>query len=287
MTFPYKAIFVDLDGTLLNSHKTISENNLNCLNSFIEQGIHVVVATGRTIRSVQKVLTSELNLTTPVITLNGSDIRSKIDGYSLSISYLDNAIRDNILEFCQYAIQEFHIKNILVDTGNSFYILDEHNIDREEFTNHYENPPQLLDLTKPFQEQVVSFLFLLSDDSCRKEFIESQKKLLPSDAKVCTFNGWPWIEIGSPKINKGAAMEFVCNLLGITCEDVIAFGDGENDVEMLERAGLGVAMANADEHARKAANVQTTSHDEDGVAYFLNQLHDINSNKNIFPQNSI
>ncbi len=271
MTFPYKAIFVDLDGTLLNSQKLISPRNLACLNSFIEQGIHVVIATGRTIKSIRMVA-SQLNLKTPVITLNGSNIQSGISGYSINISYLDNHIRDSIYEFFKYAISQFHIRNILVDTGDSFFVLKPHDINISEFMNHYDEQPLLLDLNSPPQQQIVSFLFLLSDDSNREEFIIAQKKVLPKEAKVCTFNGWPWIEIGSPKTNKGSAMEFVCEQLGITCKDIIAFGDGENDVEMLQKAGLGVAMANADIHALQAANTKTGTHDEDGVACFLEKI---------------
>src|SRR6185503_4983724 len=131
------------DGTLLNSEKNISPKNLSCLNHFIQNGVHVVVATGRTIKSVRKV-TSELNLQTPVITLNGSNIHSDINGYSMSLSYLESRIRDNIFAFCKYAISQFNVRNILVDTGYSFFVLNQHNVDLEEFMSHYDDPPRLL-----------------------------------------------------------------------------------------------------------------------------------------------
>jgi Cof subfamily protein (haloacid dehalogenase superfamily) len=151
-------------------------------------------------------------------------------------------------------------------------VLNPHSSNLDEFLHHYEQKPDFFDLNFPIDEQIISFLFLLSDQTNRGEFIQAQKKILPKEVKICTFNGWPWIEIGSPNTNKGFAMEFVCGHLGISCQDVIAFGDGENDVEMLKMAGLGVAMANADEHAIQAADATALSHDEDGVAVFLENL---------------
>jgi Cof subfamily protein (haloacid dehalogenase superfamily) len=271
MTFPFKAIFVDLDGTLLNSKKEISSLNLDCLNKFIENGIDVIIATGRTIKSVRKV-TKGLNLKSPIITLNGSNIHNQIDGYAMSVSYIENSLKDHIFEFCRRSIENFNIKNILVDTANYFFVLNPHNLDLEEFMNHYDTPPKLLDLNNPPEDSVVSFLFLLEDEAQRIEFINSHNQFLPQKVKLCTFNGWPWIEIGSPNTNKGSAMEFVCEHLGIECKDVIAFGDGHNDVEMLQNAGLGVAMANSDNHALNAAKTKTKSHDDDGVAWFLYNL---------------
>ena len=98
MGFNYKAIFVDLDGTLLNSHKVISQKNLKCLNEFVDNGVPVVIATGRTLKSVKKV-TQGLKLETPVITLNGNDIRKSLDGYSMMLSYVDNKLKEAVISF--------------------------------------------------------------------------------------------------------------------------------------------------------------------------------------------
>lgn len=161
MDFKYKAIFVDLDGTLLNSHKKISQKNLDCLNKQIENGIHVVIATGRTLKSVKKV-TEGLNVETPVITLNGSDIKKSIDGYSMRLSYIDNKLRDIVFSLCKNIINgagegAYKIQNILVDTANGFYCLHPGHIDIEEFTYHYDVEVQDLDLDNLPSEPIVSF----------------------------------------------------------------------------------------------------------------------------------
>ncbi len=277
MSFNYKAIFVDLDGTLLNSKKNISSRNLACLNNFIARGIHVVIATGRTIKSVRKV-TEGLKVSAPVITLNGNDIRKNIaDEFSTLLSFIDNNLRNAIYEMARQILNnssETVIENILVDTSSGFYCLHPHLLDPSEFTSHYDTDVKVLDLDRPPSEPVVSFLFLLSPESDREFFLKTQGEVFLKNynAKFCTFNGWPWIEIGSPVVNKGTAMKYVCDYLGIKIADVIAFGDGENDVEMLEEAGLGVAMANADIHALKIAKAKALSNDDDGVSIFLEQL---------------
>ncbi len=278
MGFNYKAIFVDLDGTLLNSHKVISQKNLECLNSFIEMGVSVVIATGRTIKSVKNI-TKGLKLNTPVITLNGSDIRKSVDGYSMMLAYIDNQLKNAIFAICKNIINgnsNYCIQNLLVDTANGFYCLHPHHLDINEFSFHYDSDVKELDIDNPPKESIVSFLFLLTPDSNRQAFLNEQSEVLkPFNAKFCTFNGWSWIELGSSKANKGIAMHYVCDYLGIQIKDVIAFGDGENDVEMLAEAGLGVAMANADSHALQIAKAKALSNDEDGVSIFLEHLKQV------------
>lgn len=278
MGFNYKAIFVDLDGTLLNSQKVISQKNLDCLNKFVDMGVPVVIATGRTLKSVKNV-TQGLKINTPVITLNGSDIRKSIDGYSMMLAYIDNQLKEAIFSMCKNIINgnsDYCIQNILVDTANGFYCLHPHHLDTDEFSFHYDSDVKELDIDNPPKEAIVSFLFLLTPDSNRQAFLDEQTEVLKSfKAKFCTFNGWPWIELGSSNANKGTAMQYVCDYLGIQIKDVIAFGDGENDVEMLAEAGLGVAMANADSHALQIAKAKALSNDEDGVSVFLEHLKQV------------
>ncbi len=278
MGFNYKAIFVDLDGTLLNSHKVISQKNLDCLNNFVEMGVPVVIATGRTIKSVKNI-TKGLKLNTPVITLNGSDIRKSVDGYSMMLVYIDNQLKNAIFAMCKNITNgnsDYCIQNVLVDTANGFYCLHPHHLDISEFYFHYDSDVKELDIDNPPKESIVSFLFLLTPGSNRQAFLNEQSEVFKSfRAKFCTFNGWPWIELGSSKANKGTAMHYVCDYLGIQIKDVIAFGDGENDVEMLVEAGLGVAMANADSHALQVAKAKALSNDEDGVSVFLEHLKQV------------
>jgi Cof subfamily protein (haloacid dehalogenase superfamily) len=275
MSFPYKAIFVDLDGTLLNSQKQISARSAYCLNSFMQQGVHVIVSTGRSILSAQRVITA-LHTTGPIITLNGCHIVQHREGLPLVTFYLENSLRDQIVDFAKYVItsrqDEYTIANIIADTTQGFYAINPHHPVLTEFYDHYETKPELLDLDDIPETPLTAFLFLLSDNSKRQSFIEDKKKFLSDDAHLCVFNGWPWIELGSRTTNKGAALKYVCGHLGILPEETIAFGDGQNDVEMLQAAGLGVAMANGDQSVLDVTDARALTNDQDGVAVFLETL---------------
>lgn len=275
MNFQYKAVFVDLDGTLLNSKKTISERNLSCLNSLIKKGIHVVITTGRTIKSVKKV-TEKLEISNhPVITLNGSDIRKDRDSHSMAVFYIDEKSKKMVFEYCKNInnlMEPYKIQNMLIDTANGFYCLHPNQMEVSEFVNHYDTDVKELNFDQIPTEPVIGFLLLLTPESNKNKFIADSKSFFKKNVAICTFNGWDWVELGSIHSNKGTAMNFVCDLLGIKVNEVIAFGDGHNDVEMLSQAGLGVAMANSDVYALNCADAKTLTNDEDGVAHFIEKI---------------
>ena len=80
-----------------------------------------------------------------------------------------------------------------------------------------------------------------------------------------------YLEITNPKVNKGIALEFLCKHYGLKPENCIAMGDGTIDAPMIEYAGLGVAMENADDMTKSVANLICPSNDEDGVAYIIDK----------------
>lgn len=87
---------------------------------------------------------------------------------------------------------------------------------------------------------------------------------------------WPFPNLGiwklsNPKVNKGIALEFLCKHYGLKPENCIAMGDGTIDAPMIEYAGLGVAMENADDMTKSVANLICPSNDEDGVAYIIDK----------------
>ena len=80
------------------------------------------------------------------------------------------------------------------------------------------------------------------------------------------------IEFNHPNATKGNALAFLCNHLHIQTQEVIAIGDSENDISMLQFAGVGVAMGNADKIVKDSANFLTCENDKNGVAFALNKL---------------
>ena len=84
--------------------------------------------------------------------------------------------------------------------------------------------------------------------------------------------GPEWLEIMPKGVSKASALDKIARKLGYTMENVMAFGDAENDVEMLAKAGIGVAMGNAMDTAKAAANVVTKTNDENGIGEVIDKL---------------
>ena len=115
-------------------------------------------------------------------------------------------------------------------------------------------------------ESVEKINMFFSDMDDRRKTLEELKILKTS--KVCS--GMPNnIEINHGEVNKGNALKWLCEKLGIDISELIAFGDGGNDIDMIKTAGCGVAMANACEELKEISDIITKSNDEDGVAYIL------------------
>ena len=81
-----------------------------------------------------------------------------------------------------------------------------------------------------------------------------------------------YLEVIPKVINKGQGIRDICKVLGIRAEQVISFGDAENDIPMIREAGMGVAMGNAAEVVKQAADMVTLSNNEDGIAAALEKL---------------
>ena len=109
-----------------------------------------------------------------------------------------------------------------------------------------------------------------SDMEERRKVLEELKILKTS--KVCS--GMPNnIEINHSEVNKGNALKWLCKKLGIDISELIAFGDGGNDIDMIKAAGCGVAMANGCDEIKRCADVITRTNDEEGVAYiYINKI---------------
>ena len=86
-----------------------------------------------------------------------------------------------------------------------------------------------------------------------------------------SFSSNRWIQISSKNISKYSSIQKIAELEGIANKDIIVFGDGLNDLEMIEKSGIGVAMANALDSVKKVADYVTKSHNEDGILYFLKE----------------
>ncbi len=244
-------IALDLDGTLLYDWDTLLPRAVDYLKSLQAQGHTLVIATGRPYRSSERFYRM-LELNTPMINYNGGLISWRGNPDFKEVGH--HVDRDKVLDIFESNRQ--HIDNAFCEIKDDIYLLEK----REDIMGllHYFNGAKLH--VGPFNETLPSdpHGFIVVAHKHRGQYIESYvKKHYPNDILV---RNWGddyrfIIELYTPKTNKGKALAFVAEKLGFERDDVIAFGDGHNDIEMLEWAGLGVAMKNAHEGLLEVADI--------------------------------
>lgn len=217
----YKLIISDFDGSLVGKDLRISKENLNALDEMRKYGIDITLATGRRLQSIKPFI-DELKINLPIILHNGAGIYDPINNIWLYKKFLDPKIFKDIFYF---------LKNIDLKLSFSIYWKDE--LWKIEETE---------DIYKFIEDEVIKF-FIVS----HRENLEKVKKLLEvyyKEKVEIFFSGEEYLEILPKECTKGNAMLWLLDFLNILPQEVIAIGDYDNDIDMLEKAGLSIALAN-------------------------------------------
>ena len=268
----YKLIVTDMDGTVLGEDHKITDENKKALKEAEKMGIRVVFATGRFHDSAKDHI-DFLDYTMPIISSNGSIIKHPITNKVYYSNFID---KNKCLE--------------IID------IIEKYNLNYQVYTDEkilqkYETEEEMIFMknfiAKNFSDKTeIIFKQELRDDIKNSKVLkfnilelENQKLLdkarheLKSINNIEITSSWKDnLEIMSEGSNKGKAVEFLSNLLEIDREHIIAFGDNYNDLPMIEFAGTGVAMGNAEEKVKNIANYITDKNGESGVAKAINNL---------------
>lgn len=266
----YKLIAIDLDGTLLDKNKNISEGNSKAIKEACEKGIDVVICSGRIYKGAM-IFARMLALKSEVISCNGAIIRDSVTGrtiFSKNIHVQDSL---RILEFLSKTNVYYHA--YVSDTmfakergyGTVFYeninmtMPEEHRIDIRSLDG-------LEDLIKNDQKGVTKFV-VASDNL---DYLAEVRQKINNMADVdCMSSNFDNFEVVRKGVSKGEALKRLCEIKGIKPEEVIAIGDNENDLSMFEFAGTSVAMGNASERIKFCADFVTLSNVENGVAHAI------------------
>ena len=272
MTKKIKLVAIDLDGTLLTSDKKVTENTIEILKRIVEQGTIVVIATGRPLLGLDTVI-KDVPRSPYLLTTNGARIVNTETGEVI----LEKLIpREVVLEIFDILRKYDCVKEIFykgqgfVDTKEferiHLYHLKPEMI--EYFKKTRKPTPDLIEYIKETKGNADKAQAIFKDMKIREQVwkeLQDLGKLNLADS--LHYN----IEINGKGVEKGSSLEFLAEYIGILKEEVMAIGDGANDVRMLEVAGIGVAMENAREEIKRVANVVTASNDDEGVAKALEQ----------------
>ena len=262
----FQLVALDMDGTIFRSDRTISPKMQETLRRLIQQGVQVVLCTGRIYTTANR-WAAQWGLEGPIICSNGANIRSETK------TYYEAVLDRDAIAFC---------RDVAVEFGSFFFAFcgdyvycTQRDVVKELFAKWdveglRAQGLELIRIQKSYealiqhaQEKAVKLL-IVEEDMKKHNQIKASLKALKT-ISVCSSER-DNIDIMPAGQSKGKALERLCKDLAIPSEKVLAIGDGENDLDMIEFAGCGVAMGNAMDVVKKAANYVAPTNDEDGAA---------------------
>lgn len=283
-----RLVALDMDGTLLNSQGVMLESSIQSLIRAQESGVVVVLASGRNHFGLKK-YSDQLRMTEfggYYLGVNGQQITSLASGETRIVATIPSAVAREALAVAMKLDTEYLA--VINEAIYNYYsprleaektaFITAHGLPDEDRVagvfqivakQYYRNIYRITgadDLTIPFNKLV----FADDPERLRCKFTAISQQLRHKLELMFVSNRW--LECSPLGVSKGASLTRICGELGINLEDVVVFGDGENDLSMFEVAGTSVAMGNALDQVKQSATYVTLSNDEDGISKILEAL---------------
>jgi len=259
-----RLLVTDLDGTLLDRDHLVNRCIASTVEKIRSMGLDVTFATGRALHSTKPYIEA-LNIEKPVILLNGARIYDPVsDRYLMERRFQESSVvkilKSELTRWVTVGIfieDETYLWN--VHDGASSYIY------RDAMTYRSTKDPLSLNLDNVVKIVFSSFPGVLNDiyESCRSE-LKNIAEIVRSERDL--------IEFLPPGVNKGTALEKLCDLLEIEMENIIAVGDSLNDLQMIEKSGVGVAVGNASEEVKRVSKIVLESNQSEGFKELIEHL---------------
>lgn len=278
----YKLILLDIDGTLFNSKHVITDETKRALLKAQESGLRLIIASGRPENGLHKIADS-LDMEDNngiLISYNGamvSDYETKEIIYEKRMSKED--ARDVLTH-----LKKFEGLRAIVDKDEYMYVEDVYNcyLDLEDgkfnIIQHESRGNGFMLKEVENLADFIDFPVAKILTAGNPEYLQDNFKLMrePFEGKLSSMFTAPfYYEYTAKDVDKSEALKASVEKLGYSSDEMIAFGDGENDITMVDYAGCGVAMGNAIDSLKEVSDYITLSNDQDGIAYAL---------KNILPE---
>ncbi len=268
---PY-LICLDLDGTLLTDENTIGDYTNRVVQELKRQGHYVMITTGRPYRASVPYY-KELRLNTPIVNFNGAFVHHPLD---FEFKTLQETLPQDVIEDIVVHIDKYDIKNIVAEVRDDLYFQYHDSVLMDEF---YMGDPKKVagDLRDNMPEEATSLLIKTTED--RIDYIRHAFDNVY--AETLAHRQWApqlaIIEIIKKGVSKATGIKYVLDALNLDESRTIAFGDEDNDLQMIEYVSHGVAMKNAiDELKDIAKDVTPYDNNNDGVGRYLNDYFNLN-----------
>ena len=261
-----KLIALDMDGTMLNEKSELSPRTIKALREAQKAGIRLAAATGRMYPSAMLHIKA-IGIKSASIFYNGALIRDPLTGETIYERRLGRELTAAVMDYFHrggHYVQGYCDDRLVVETRD------------DERCRYYEKICGIdaVALGESFWSSGLDSSKLLGISFDKEDFARIYEDIdrLFSD-RIYQASSWgAFVEIVHRTVNKADALSRVAAHYGINRSEVMAFGDGANDREMLEWAGLGVAMGNAKENVKQSADLIAPSHSEDGAAVVIEKL---------------
>ncbi len=262
----YRLIAIDLDGTLLTPapRKVITPHTYDILCKAVESGITIVIATGQTLQVLRQVC-ANLPLSTPQIIENGAVVANFADG---RILYEQPFPQEYILP----VLETLHSFGLY----RAYHTLDCVYVDRDtpRARNWYRPPiappTEMADIASLYPLPCIKIVGIGEEKTLREK--RQRLEEMFAGKLYVTQSSFDLVEFLHPAVSKGNALKVIAANLSVAPEEVVAIGDNHNDIGMLRFAGLGIAMGNATDEVKAAADYVTLSNAEEGVAAVIEKL---------------
>jgi Cof subfamily protein (haloacid dehalogenase superfamily) len=259
-----KLLALDIDGTLINSDGIITPNTIKFIKKCIENDILVTISTGRPVQGIKKFI-EILELDNPLITYNGAMI---VESKSKKILF-----NQGLLEKDAKKIIELGKKN---NTSITMWANNELYVNRiDENINNYKklsgNEPIVFNNYDEILKLGATKILWIDTIERIKFLNESIKGNIDETVTFCTSKPF-YLEFFNSSVSKSIALEFIGEKYNIDKSEMIAIGDGFNDLSMIEYAGVGVAMGNAPAEVKEKADYITDTNNNDGIVKVIQKF---------------
>lgn len=279
----YKIVFIDIDGTLVTDEKKVPEQNVQAIKKVKENGIEVVLTSGRPYQSIE-MYSNEVGAIPYVIGSNGGIVANFKERKNIFCRDLQKEVAVKVFEY----LKERNLYAVATLSGDLFVEEGKYSITPEN-RSEVNIINSLKDTLSETKEPIMKFSVI---DYDAEKLVKAREEILnlfdATTTKVDEFmipmrfrdanNNYaiPHVMDVMPKgTNKAEGIIELSKYLNIDLSETVVFGDGMNDIEMIKAGGLSVAMGNASEELKKLADVVTKTNNEAGVAYELNRIFNL------------
>lgn len=265
-----RLVAMDLDNTLLDSNKQVSNHTKEVLEAAIAKGVHIVPATGRIFKAIPEFLRN-LKGVRYALCCNGATVYDKYKDEIIYTNHLSKEIAYQLFD----VMDKYHCTQDIYHNGQGYMEdrflnhLEDYKLEEHSYKLVHATRLEVNDLRKFIEEHpdgIEKIQCFFDDMEERKACMQELESLnIASVASALTNN----VEVNQFGCDKGDGLVHLAEYLNIPISQVMACGDASNDTKMIEVAGIGVVMENGNEDLKKIANFVTKTNNEDGVAYAI------------------